>query len=77
MLNQVAGKAKFFEGGLPGGLAGRQAGLVLAKHPYRCAPTGRAGVDWRGGRRWLAGAERILATEIDALRTDFLMEADT
>jgi ribosomal protein L11 methyltransferase len=76
VLNEVGANVQFFEGDLSSGLAGRQAGLVLANIHTDILRKGAkelVGAVAPGG--WLA-LSGILAREVDGLRADFLVIAD-
>jgi ribosomal protein L11 methyltransferase len=76
MLNEVAAKVDFFEADLTTGLAGRQAGLVLANiltDVIRRDAKALVGAVAPGG--WLA-LSGILAGELADLRADFLAVAE-
>jgi ribosomal protein L11 methylase PrmA len=75
-LNGVAADVQFFEGDLSSGLAGRQAGLVLANIHTDVLRKGAKeviGAVAPGG--WLA-LSGILATEVEDLQADFLAIAE-
>jgi len=75
VLNEVDGSVQFFEGDLSTGLAGRQAGIVLANiHTDVLRAGARELVASVAPGGWLA-LSGILAGDLNDLRADFLAEA--